>query len=77
MSSRITRMLLLPAFVLAGTLATDSGFAEAITGAIYTTNKTGTAVNQNIYDASTDVYLSGGPQNTQAAGLPDGTYFFQ
>lgn len=46
-------------------------------GAIYTTVKDGTVVNKNIYGSTQDVYLSGGPQNTKAAGLSDGTYYFQ
>ena len=50
----------------------SAGFA----GAIYTTTKDGTAVNKNIYGALEDVYLSGGPQNLNASGLPDGTYYF-
>jgi hypothetical protein len=45
--------------------------------ALYTTTKDGTAVNANIYPTSTDVYISGGPQNKNSAGLPDGTYYFQ
>src|SRR5215471_1469437 len=46
--------------------------------ALYTTTNDGTAVNANIYATSTDVYISGGPQNPKAAGLvPDGTYYFQ
>jgi hypothetical protein len=58
-------------------------FGAALTGgalagdALYTTTKDGTAVNANIYPTSTDVYISGGPQNKKAAGLPDGTYYFQ
>jgi len=49
-----------------------------VNGAIYTTNSAGTSVNGNIYDAKTDVYLSGGPQNTKDKGLvPDGNYYFQ
>ncbi len=47
-------------------------------GAIYTTDKTGTIVNANTnYGTPTDVYLSGGPQNTTAQGPADGTYYFQ
>jgi hypothetical protein len=50
----------------------------ALTGdALYTTTQDGTAVNANIYPTSTDVYISGGPQNNKSAGLPDGTYYFQ
>jgi hypothetical protein len=62
--------------LLALTLPIGSAYA-AIHGAIYTTDVTGTVVNQNIYPTSTDVYLSGGPQNMNAAGLTDGTYYFQ
>jgi hypothetical protein len=74
---RVTLTFLPFALMLAVlTLPIESAFA-AIHGAIYTTNKTGTAVNQNIYPTGTDVYLSGGPQNLNAAGLTDGTYYFQ
>ena len=48
-----------------------------LAGAIYTTTKDGVAVNSNIYGSFQDVYLSGGPQNLNASGLPDGTYYFQ
>jgi hypothetical protein len=46
-------------------------------GAIYTSKSDGTTVNQNLYDSKADVYLNGGPQNENANGLPDGTYYFQ
>src|SRR5260221_9644778 len=50
----------------------------AFADAIYTTNKTATIVNANVqYGLSTDVYLSGGPQNTKASGPADGVYYFQ
>jgi hypothetical protein len=61
-------------FLLAITISTTTAFAGK---AIYTTDKTGTTVNQNIYALSTDVYLSGGPQNSNASGLADGKYYFQ
>ena len=51
--------------------------AQAPSGAIFTTIADGTEVNTNLYDAKTDVYLNGGPQNKNAAGVPDGTYYFQ
>jgi hypothetical protein len=52
----------------------EGAFADAI----YTTNKTATIVNANVqYGLSTDVYLSGGPQNTNASGPADGVYYFQ
>src|SRR5437879_4146897 len=64
------------AVVLAITLLMSIALA-APSGAIYTTTKDGTIVNQNLYANSTDVYLSGGPQNQNSAGLADGTYYFQ
>lgn len=77
MSFRNTRPFRsLAAFSLAVTLSTSLAFG-GLSGAIYTTDKTGTIVNQNIYALSQDVYLSGGPQNKNNPGLPDGTYYFQ
>jgi hypothetical protein len=61
----------------AGTLFSASSGAGGLSGAIYTTTKDGTAVNANVYGSTADVYLSGGPQNLNAKGLPDGTYYFQ
>src|SRR5689334_17336051 len=75
MSLRNTRTFLPPALLLAVILSVGTVFA--FSGAIYTTDKNGTEVNQNIYDLSTDVYISGGPQNHNASGPPDGTYYFQ
>src|ERR1043166_502833 len=49
----------------------------SLTGAIFTTTSTGTAVNANIYNLKDDVYLNGGPQNNADPGLPTGTYYFQ
>jgi hypothetical protein len=66
--SLVALIPLLGAALTGGALAGD---------ALYTTTKDGTAVNANIYPTSTDVYISGGPQNKNAAGLPDGTYYFQ
>ena len=51
--------------------------ASAYTGSIFTTLGGGTTVNGNVYDFKADVYLNGGPQNQNSAGLPDGFYFFQ
>jgi hypothetical protein len=66
------------ASALAVSLSATSVFAAAPSGAIYTTNKTATVVNGNVkYATPTDVYVSGGPQNAKAAGLPDGVYYFQ
>src|SRR5215218_693206 len=46
-------------------------------GAIYTTLGDGQTVNQNLYPSKDAVYLNGGPQNENAQGLPNGTYYFQ
>jgi len=51
--------------------------SAGLSGAIYCTTKDGTAVNKNIFGSLQDVYVSGGPQNLNASGLPDGTYYFQ
>lgn len=75
--SKVTRGFLLPLLLLVVALSTGSVFA-ALKGAVYTTDMTATVVNENVhYALDTDVYLSGGPQNKRAAGLPDGTYYFQ
>jgi hypothetical protein len=58
-------------------LATTPPATAALKGAIFTTTSTGAVVNGNIYAAKQDVYLSGGPQNQNASGLPDGAYYFQ
>lgn len=55
----------------------DNTASAGLSGAIYSTTSDGTAVNQNIFGSIQDVYLSGGPQNLNASGLPDGTYYFQ
>lgn len=51
--------------------------SAGLTGALYSTTKDGTAVNNNIFGSLQDVYVSGGPQNSNASGLPDGAYYFQ
>lgn len=51
--------------------------ADNFTGAIHTSIASGTVVNANHYEKRQDVYLNGGPQNQNSAGLPDGTYYFQ
>ena len=49
----------------------------AFHGAIHTSKADGTSVNANLYENKADVYLNGGPQNANANGLPNGTYYFQ
>lgn len=55
--------------------------APPLPGAIFTTDVDGSFVNGNtIYQYLEDVYLDGGPGPNapqQAAGLPDGDYYFQ
>jgi hypothetical protein len=51
--------------------------AAGFNGSIYTTTFDGQTVNENSYSTKDAVYLSGGPQNANANGLPDGTYYFQ
>lgn len=58
------------------TLLAVSAYAQ-VSGAIFTSLGDGTTVNANLYNAKTDVYLNGGPQNKNSAGLTDGTYYFQ
>lgn len=70
-TTRTGRTVLL---VLLSTVTATASFAG---NAVYTTDKTGTEVNQNIYGYQADVYLSGGPQNQKHKGLPDGTYYYQ
>lgn len=80
MSHRVERTRSGPAgpMVLASLFAMSLSATTAFAGnAIDTTTKDGTVVNENLYGLKTDVYLSGGPQNLNAAGLPDGTYYFQ
>src|SRR5437667_115278 len=72
---------LFAALTVAAVLAATAGVARAsVSGAIFTTDSTGTVVNGNLYAAKADVYLDGGPQGNapcSAAGLPDGDYYFQ
>ncbi len=64
-------------------LTAPVGAAPPLPGAIFTTDITGHRVNQNLYTAKcgpSGVYLDGGPGPNApptAAGLPDGTYYFQ
>lgn len=62
-------------------LTAQAAFAGPLPGAIFTTLKDGSAVNANTqYQAKEDVYLDGGPgphAPVNAAGLPEGDYYFQ
>jgi hypothetical protein len=68
--------------MLLGTvLIPTTASADPVSGAIFTTDVTGTEVNANQFTAKPDVYLNGGPginAPPSAAGLsPDGTWVFQ
>jgi hypothetical protein len=67
--------LAMAALVASSLLVTT--MSAAFSGAIYTSLGDGTTVNANNYDNCADVYLNGGPQNENGAGLPDGEYYFQ
>src|SRR5690349_13885979 len=71
--SSFAKIFLISCFTI---LAISSAVGQ-LSGAIFTTTSSGTTVNGNIYDAKSDVYLNGGPQNRQPTGLPDGDYYFQ
>ncbi len=66
-------MVAMVLFAAAATIWAAGGFF----GAIFTTLGDGTSVNHNLYESKDLVYLNGGPQNMNSAGLPDGTYYFQ
>jgi len=63
--------------VLALFVSAAPASAQNFSGSIFTTFADATTVNGNIYPSKVAVYLNGGPQNTNSAGLPDGTYYFQ
>lgn len=50
--------------------------ALSLSGAVYTSNQDGSSVNENLYAAKSDVYLTGGPCG-QNSNLPAGDYYFQ
>jgi hypothetical protein len=65
------------AFVAVLAFCTTLRADPPLPGAIFTTDSTCTAVNQNIFDNKEDVYIDGGPAHPGAAGLPDGSYCVQ
>jgi hypothetical protein len=75
-----TRICTTPALAATLLLAGVSSLNAGLTGAIFTTDITGTVVNGNQYPSPCSVYLDGGPgphAPAHAAGLPDGDYYFQ
>ncbi|PYT01910.1 MAG: hypothetical protein DMF63_03490 [Acidobacteria bacterium] len=81
--SKLKSRTIVVLFALAATSAASFYFfqtkssAAGFNGSIFTTTFDGQTVNANIYSSKDAVYLSGGPQNENASGLPDGTYYFQ
>jgi hypothetical protein len=66
--------------LLACGLYAGAAGAEAISGAIFTTNASGIQVNGNNYSSKGAVYLNGGPANApgcNGGALEDGDYYFQ
>ena len=61
--------------VLSGSCLTPVS-ANPSPGAIWTTDKDGNIVNQNLFEKKEDVYLNGGPKGG-GGGLPDGNYYVQ
>jgi hypothetical protein len=62
------------------TTITAAALAAPLTGAIFTTDINSNFVNANVYDDKEAVYLNGGPRPNApctAAGLPNGSYYFQ
>jgi hypothetical protein len=81
MSILVISAMVATMFVLTIPVAENSEAGSSpVTGAIFTTLEDGTRVNANIYQDKRDVYLDGGPGPNapqEAAGLPDGNYYFQ
>jgi hypothetical protein len=75
-TSRVAALGLAVALVLFG-VGLSASFAQAATGAIYTTESSCTGVNVNLFDTKDAVYLDGGPHHEGSAGLPDGAYYVQ
>ena len=67
-------------FVLVAVFLSTSLFAVlasgAFSGGIFTTDRAGIRVNQNIFQNSNDVYLNGGPNNSTSQGLPPNEVFY-
>lgn len=78
-AKKILILFTLAAFSAAGVsgLFLTKSSAAGFHGAIYTTTFDGQSVNENTYSFKDAVYLNGGPQNEDANGLPDGSYYFQ
>jgi hypothetical protein len=77
-SASIVLIMLLLSMTGAFFLASEAALGlDSVTGAIWTSDPHGERVNGNLYTNPTKVYLTGGPHKEGAAGLADGTYYFQ
>ena len=72
-----TRRWLVQLWTLLLMISVPAAVHAQLPGAIFTSERTGTTVNGNLYQNKEDVYLNGGPQSAGGAQLPDGTYYFQ
>jgi hypothetical protein len=73
-----SRVVALSVAVVALALGFTSISQAQLTGAVFTTDSSCTGVNVNHFDSKLDVYLDGGPQNSNSnATLPDGDYYVQ
>lgn len=70
-------LLCVATMLLVASAAIAQECPQSVTGAIFTTDSEGNAVNANIYDDKEDVYLNGGPKKPGTAGLPDGWHYYQ
>ena len=74
---RTLRRAALSLLIVSGLYA-NAASATAISGAIFTTDQTGTVVDGNNYNAKADVYLDGGPNNApgcNGGALENGDYY--
>ena len=78
MSTRKYFALLIGALIATFGFGSSQSVSAQFNGAIYTTMPDGLTVNENVgYPSKAHVYLNGGPQNANGAGLPDGIYYYQ
>ena len=77
MKANLNQFNLMTLLFVCCTLTAWGKGSQNLTGNIFTTTSDGKTVNANLFTAKTAVYLNGGPQNGNASGLPQGTYYFQ
>lgn len=62
--------VMIRALCLLSVLTLAIGIQAQSSGAVYTSNKSGSIVNGNVYKKKTDVYLNGGPGPNMACSNP-------